>query len=76
MTIPMISNIKALQIHNMYILLSDKHRYYAILADYGIGVDHITLYFKTMGKIPETDCCKQLDIITIENEMIAKAQVR
>lgn len=76
MTIPMISNIKALQIHDMYILLSNKHRYYAILADCGIGVDHITLYFKTMGKIPETDCCKQLDIITIENEMIAKAQVR
>lgn len=76
MTIPMISNIKALQIHDMYILLSDKRRYYAILADYGIDVNHITLYFKTMGKIPETDCCEQLDIITIENEMIAKAQVR
>lgn len=76
MTIPIISNIEAIHIYDMYMLLSNERRYYAILVDYEIKADYITLFFKIMGKIPETDCCRELDIITIENEMIAKAQVR
>ena len=75
LTIPISSNIEALHIYDMY-LLSNEHRYYAILADYEIKENDITLFFKIMGKTPDTDCCKEIDIITIENEMIAKAQVR
>lgn len=76
LTIPISSNIEALHIYDMYILLSNEHRYYAILADYEIKADYITLFLKIMGKTPDTDCYKEFDIITIDNEMIAKAQVR
>lgn len=75
LTIPITSNVKALHIYDMY-LLTNEHSYYAILADYEINENYITLFFKIMGKTPDTDCCKELDILTIDNEMIAKAQVR
>lgn len=74
MTIPIFSNIEALQINNTYILSSKKSRCYAILAEYEINADDLTLYFKIIGKDPEINCCEQLDINTIENEYIVKAQ--